>query len=261
MTSRSPVLIATLGSEPQVVTLALDDLFRQGVEIRHVTVLHTDPAQPRIGEALDTVKAELPRAYGDRLSLKLVPICLHDTPIADVTTPEEARAVLRAIYVTVSDLKQAGATVHLCAAGGRKAMSMYAMLVAQLLFGAEDHLWLLVSTDTLLKERRLHASEHEASLVRVPVLPWEFNLTEKRAFVEGQLTRTEVEVLEQAARYGLTDAQIATQRGVAVNTVETHMSRVFDKVRASWGRERVDRRTLIREFGVYFEIMEALRQE
>jgi CRISPR-associated protein (TIGR02584 family) len=102
--------------------LALDDLFRQGVEIRHVTVLHTDPAQPRIGEALDTVKAELPRAYGDRLSLKLVPICLHDTPIADVTTPEEARAVLRAIYVTVSDLKQAGATVHLCAAGGRKAM-------------------------------------------------------------------------------------------------------------------------------------------
>jgi len=51
------VLIATLGTEPQVVTLALDALLSQGVDIARVVVVHTcaddDPMRSSLVEPVD----------------------------------------------------------------------------------------------------------------------------------------------------------------------------------------------------------------
>ncbi|HOL18400.1 MAG TPA: CRISPR-associated ring nuclease, partial [Bacillota bacterium] len=49
-------LIATLGVEPQVVTIALDSLLNQGKNIKEATVLYTE--HPAILEALTILEEE-----------------------------------------------------------------------------------------------------------------------------------------------------------------------------------------------------------
>ena len=52
-------------------------------------------------------------------------------------------------------------------------MSVYGMVVAQLLFDDDDCLWHLVSSGPLLAERRLHSRPaDDVRLVPIPVLRW-----------------------------------------------------------------------------------------
>lgn len=46
------VLVATLGAEPQVVTLTLDALTARGVVINRVVIVHTNPQLPPIDDSL-----------------------------------------------------------------------------------------------------------------------------------------------------------------------------------------------------------------
>jgi CRISPR-associated protein (TIGR02584 family) len=136
--------IATLGDQPQVVTTALDlllDLLRaRGIRaIDEVFVVHTQPppgdANNAVQQAIETLKIEL-RAYTRSGHLKKSSWdALADgenNPISDVTTPSEADAVYRTLRDRVGALKRAGWQVHLCAAGGRKGMTAFAMSVAHM---------------------------------------------------------------------------------------------------------------------------------
>lgn len=53
--------VATLGTEPQVVTIALDELFARDPDLifEEVMVIHTDPLQRGIAEALPRLDAEM----------------------------------------------------------------------------------------------------------------------------------------------------------------------------------------------------------
>jgi CRISPR-associated Csx14 family protein len=244
------------------VTLAVDALLSQGEILKDVVVLHTDSTQPVIGDALRAVRDEFASyaPYGGQ-SLTLQPLRLGATAVHDITTQAAAHAVLRALYQTVTSIKESGKRVHLCPAGGRKAMAMYAMLVAQLLFDETDRLWMLLSVGSLQQERRLHAAPGESSLLRIPVLPWRLSLIEKQSFLTTVLTPTEGEVLELAARYGLTDREIASRRYTSPKTVAHQLSDIYGKLRDFLGYRddvRVDRHTLAAEFSAYFDVVDAL---
>ncbi|MBN1429329.1 MAG: hypothetical protein JXB07_13225 [Anaerolineae bacterium] len=265
MPHQAATLLATLGSEPQVITLTLDCLHAMGERIDRAVVLHTTSTLPGGQVSLDALIQEFgeyPRYQNSGLRFEPTPFLSNEIPIPDVTTPEQAHAVLHTLYHQVSVVKEDGSRLHLCPAGGRKAMSMYAMLVAQILFGEDDRLWMLVSTEPLRLERRFHARPGEASLLAVPVLPWRITLSEKQAFLRGCLTPAEAEVLALVAGSRLTDPEIAARRGTTPKTVGHQLAAIYAKLRDHLGyREdaRVDRQTLVAEFSPYFAIIEALQ--
>ena len=139
-------LIATLGSEAQVVTLVLDFLRERGEPVERVIVVHTAPREPPIAEALARAQAEFANGYyPPPIELHTIQIESADGPLADVDTAEGAQATFTAIYRAVRAEKLAGRRVHLSVAGGRKTMSVFGMAAAQMLFDQDDHLWHLIS--------------------------------------------------------------------------------------------------------------------
>lgn len=251
MAAHSDVLVATLGAEPQVVTITLDLLHAQGCRIEQTIVLHTAPESTSISKALAVLEANRSRLPGYET-------VAFDDNIHDVLTRQDALAVLRTLYREISALKDAGRRVHLCAAGGRKAMSMYGMVVAQLLFDEHDRLYVLLSNESLRLERRLHATPDEASLLRIPVIRYRVDLLSMRQFVRSSLSRAEQQVLELLAREGLGDQQIARERSVVVKTVETQLSSIRKKAYDSLGLQFTDRQMVIAEFAPYFLLEDAI---
>ena len=90
MAARRQVLVATLGVQPQVVTLAVDLLAEdEGVFVDEVHVVHT-AAELRVGQALERLQAEFTAGhlYRGRRCL----CCLHqistpeDLPVRDIRT-------------------------------------------------------------------------------------------------------------------------------------------------------------------------------
>ena len=69
---------------------------------------------------------------------------------------------------------RAGGLAHLSIAGGRKTMSVYGMVVAQLLFDDGDRVWHVLSEGRQPgNERVMHARPGDTvSLLPVPVLRW-----------------------------------------------------------------------------------------
>jgi CRISPR-associated protein Csx14 len=186
---RQEVFIATLGTQPAVVTAALDLLLADGRPISEVVVIHTsdvqrDPHQQvervgmgRMGQAVQTLDEEFPDAgrYAHTdwpCRYRRVPLQIGGRVIDDIHSEGEAQAVFRIMYRETQQYKQQGHIVHLSIAGGRKSMSVYGMAVAQLLFDADDRLWHVLSAKEFEQSDRMHpTSPQDATLVRIPVLP------------------------------------------------------------------------------------------
>lgn len=84
-------LLATLGSEPQVVTAALDLLLARGELISSVVVIHTDL------ETAPRPKDVLQQAFSTQdIPLTLIPITdISHQPIRDLDSPSAVQAALR----------------------------------------------------------------------------------------------------------------------------------------------------------------------
>jgi CRISPR-associated protein Csx14 len=120
------VLIATLGSEPQVVTLALDLLRAQSYPIAAVKVVHTMGESVQVG--LKVLAEEFRKSTA--CSYAAVPIEDGGWPVSDVASDRETAALMRTLYRVVLSEKRAGRSVHLSIAGGRKTVAAYGMVVA-----------------------------------------------------------------------------------------------------------------------------------
>ncbi len=252
------VLIATLGTESQVVTLSLLELERMGFDVGEVVVVHTAARADKIRESierLDEVFQTDPRLRRYRYRRELLQG--RRGPIADITTAEEAEEVFHTLYQVVRRYKLAGYRIHLNVAGGRKPMSIYGMVTAQILFDEDDRLWHLVSDEELVASRRLFPEPgDEYSLVPIPVIHWtdrsplevgvvqaatpEEALREQETlrrdmryelFLRGELTPAEREVARLLAQ-GLSNEEIARRRGTRLNTVTKQVSAVYRKWRA-----------------------------
>lgn len=185
---RAAALIATLGTQPEVVTVALDLLLAQGESIQEVVVIHTARPRPTKGppdaepaNLMIRALAALEREFSGRshyasgnCACRYRPLCLQidGQPIDDVHSPHQARAVFSAIFNEVQELKRQQLGIHLSIAGGRKSMSIYGMAAAQLLFDSQDGLWHLISSPEFEALSLMHPRQpDDAQLVRIPVLP------------------------------------------------------------------------------------------
>lgn len=280
---RTPsILIAPVGSKPQLVTIALDLLREQGERVREAVVLHTTLDRQATRVSVARLGDEFPQVYPD---VRLRPICLCDeqgVPLGDVDSEPAARETFRVLYREVKAAKQASRRVHFSIAGGRKIVAVYAMAVAQLLFDPGDRVWHIFSVPTLVESRALHPRPGEAALIRVPVLRWSevspaltdlilsddpfeaLARQEKlrqadalrlaREFVERELTPAEREVVRLVVCEGLTDAQIAERTCRSVKTVGHHLSSAYGKARGFFGLSRADRYTLTARLATYYAL-------
>ncbi|MGE0826744.1 MAG: CRISPR-associated ring nuclease [Candidatus Binatia bacterium] len=274
------VLIATLGSEPQVVTLVLDLLQGKGYPITTVIVIHT------AGKAVQAGLKKLADEFTATQTVRYqaVPVQGDAWTVSDFLTEADTAALLRTLYRTVLAEKRAGRVVHLSIAGGRKPMAVYSMVVAQLLFDDNDHLWHLLSEDWRPGDPQImHVRPGERiSLVPIPVLrwstvspiltelavredPWEAIQAQqsmqqqeerrrKREFVEYRLTPAERAMVRLVCR-GLDNATLARQLHKSEKTVANQLTSIYEKLH-EWRGFRKDipasRAVLVAEFATYF---------
>lgn len=278
-------MIATLGVEPQVVTIALDSLINQGKYINEVTVLYTD--HPAILEALAILEDEFKTDVYPGLSFRARVISTANGPVKDFQSEDELRGLLRTLYIEIRQARQKKRPLHLCISGGRKVMGVMAMTVAQLLFGPDDRVWYLITEGWKPGAgRRLHtAGNVQTRLIPVPVLRWQeagtlmqavtelddpremlawYHRLTKRAeekrqgeFIKHWLTPAERRVTQLACR-GFDNASIAARLDKREQTVANQLRNVYEKLREWLGFPdyNVDRSVLIARFAPYFTMME-----
>jgi CRISPR-associated protein Csx14 len=282
---RGDGLVATLGNEPQVITITLDLLLRQGYPVHHVIAVHT--ASRQVLRGLTLLERELAGPRYARVTFKPALVCDANKRVDDFREEADVQSLLRVLYLAVRDVKRSCRVVHVCVSGGRKVMGVAAMVVAQLLFGPDDHVWHLLSeTWRPGTPRRLHVAPGEkAHLVPVPVLRWTDSavmmaalaelddpieairryedivrgerMRRRREFVERWLTRAEREVAFLACR-GLDNPGIARQLGRSERTVANQLTSVYAKLRdwLGFSGPAVTRPLLLSELVPYFELAE-----
>lgn len=278
-------LIATLGSEAQVVTLTLDMLLSRGEPISRVNVLHTTAPDGPIALALERLRAEFAaNPYPPPFEFLTTELRARHGPLADVDTVEGAEAAFIAIYRAVRVEKLAGRRVHFSLAGGRKTMSVFGMAAAQMLFDEGDRLWHLFSYGKLLQEKRMHAGPGEsASLIEIPVILWsavspvlladlseiddpfaaaerqrnlrlQESLEQARIFVMGSLSPAQRPVVELLVTESLSDAEIGERLSLSKRTVEHHLRDAYMLARDHWGLPVVNRTQLVALLHLYYTL-------
>ncbi len=271
-------LVATLGTEPQVVTLGLDALRARGEPICEIVVVHT--AAPGVRQAWMRLERAL-RGSGDE-GLSLRAMAVRDDSgrePEDIATEEAVAALLRTLYRAVVEPKRRGRRVHLLLAGGRKVMAAYAMVVAQLLFDEGDRVWHLLSAPEVERSRRMRLEGAQApeaegvQLVPVPVLRWallpstvgellvwedpyraierqrKLQEHERRELLRafwGRLTQAERRVAELLVREGGTNAELARRLGRSPKTVANQLRALYTKYRGTLGLEATGQGPAIR---------------
>ncbi len=256
------VLVATLGVEPQVVTLTLDALHGRGFPVVSAFVVHTSPRLPAVQDALQRLRQEKTH-YQPPVRFSFVPVRSGNRFPEDIATEGDAALLLRVLYRTVAEQKRKGARVHLSIAGGRKVMTAMGMVVAQLLLDERDHVWHLLSEGALLQSKAMHADDpSQIVLVPVPVLRWNllpstvqellvwddpYRAIERQRELQeqerwqvlnafwAQLTSAEREVAEALVRYGGTIPELAKRLNRAPKTVANQLQSVYAKYRDGFG--------------------------
>lgn len=275
----SAVLVCTLGTEPQVLTLSLSHLLDRGVPIREAVALYSQSSDSRIQRAIETIKStwsSLP--FGD-----VIPIRLDEIPIRDLDSSDALAVAYRTIRKWISKYKSLGWNVHFNISGGRKPLALCAFIAAQFLFSYGDHLWYLVSSPDLVSSRRLLGEPGESKLIELPVPqwseiapflaaltkyddPWAVATVQRkllreeerqrwRSFLNSELTPAERQAVRELVLRGGTNAEIAMRLHKSPRTIGHQLSAVFRKVRVLLGlspKDQLDRTTLVALLSPYF---------
>lgn len=253
------VFVATLGAEPQVITLALDALLRRDPAISHVVVAHTLADRQPVRASFERLHEEfiVQRHYGDHLTYAPHLLAGLSGSLTDITTPAEIDDAFHSLYVLLRHHKHSDKRIHLCIAGGRKTMALFAMAAAQIVFEPGDRLWHVVSSPALIESKLLHA-EHpdDVVLVPIPVASWgnmrTYDKDRARAFIETMLTPAEREVTQLLVREGLSNAALATRLYKSPKTIANQLSGVYVKLAAFYDLPEVpDRSQLLVLLGSY----------
>jgi len=257
----SAVFVATLGSEPQVVTIALQLLLASGVTPARAVIVHTNDSAPLIRDAITELRKAFSTPLLQHIRLELHPLCAKGIPLVDIASVEQAHSTFRHMFLLIKQIKSEGHQIHLSVAGGRKIMAIYGLAVAQMLFEEDDVLYYLFSKGALAEERRLFLQEgDQAELVPIPFLRWSSEsaaiseilryddplealahgspLARQREhqrwvhFVEHILTEAERQVASLVVSEGLTNVQVAQRLGRSPKTVANQLTSIYGKLAA-----------------------------
>ena len=267
------VLISTLGTEPQVLTLALVALLNKGIQIKEAIGLYTQGRSSPLRRAVKTLREEWPSLdFPSACTLRLI-----DVPIQDLDSQEALKMAYKTVRTLLSYYKERDMAIHLNISGGRKPLALCAFVAAQFLFSDSDHLWYLFSDKSLIASRRLFPSPNDRyHLLELPVPHWTevsplldalsqyddpwiarsiqqkllHHEEQKRweAFLTYELTPSEREVVLALLHHGGTNQELGATLNKSPRTIEHQLASVFRKLRAflSWPKEvTVDRTTLV----------------
>ncbi len=280
MKKESSTLVVTLGSKPQLVTLAVDCLRQNGEILDKVVIVHASRERAETQKALLLLEEHFPGIYPD-INLEYLQLEKDGKPLADVTSPEQVEIAFQMLYSSVRAMKIQDRAIHLLIAGGRRTLTVFGMAVAQILFDDQDNLWHIASHPTLEESGNLHASGDEwARLIPIPVITWgrlspvfdvlqsvdnpfvaakqlsDFRLREQwdiaRIFVLAKLTPSELSIVSLLVQEGLNQTDIAERLSVSLRTVEQHLRSVYRKAEDHWEAEDMNQARLIRLLGLYF---------
>ncbi len=267
------VLIATVGAEPQVVTLAADLLVQQGPLVRAV-VVHTDPQILPLATTLPALHS----AWATRADLP--PLILCAVEVADMLTPGELERFADTLFAVLKSEIAAGRRVHLLLAGGRKSMALVGMSVAQLLLGPGDHVWYLHSDEALRRSGRFWPEAGDAvQLIEMPLAPPvavaprfarafaadtpaaarqalnEAEQARRRHFITHELTPAERAVAALFAQEVMTVEEAARRLVKQPKTVTNQLTTIYSKLESYFGLPPdagTKREFLRRELGKWF---------
>lgn len=282
------VLVATLGGQPQVVTLALDALLDRGYPIGELIVVHLSTQNPRYEAALARLSADFASGtYRNRpLRYRPYPVRLGGAPMSDIHSEAATDAVLNTFHQLLQQLKQQGIPVHLCISGGRRMLGVLALAAALIYFDYGDRIWHLYSTDEVRAQTHEGATLHLPSgtqgvqLLPVPVRPWGYLFsalhmppgTDARTTMAAQgaaiddveqlrcqqvyarLTSRRRDVLRAFAE-GLTPQQVANKLAIELSTVSSHQTVIYQECQAAWDllpTKKVDYRWVRDAFARFF---------
>lgn len=188
-TDASPVaMIATLGGKPQVVTFALDALFKGGIPVSRLNVVHLSASDPRVERSLSVLQTDLRRTYGARaprfesvavtadppLPARGTYGALRGRPIERIDDPAAAQAVWMTLHRLVCTLRAEGCLIHLCVTGGPRLLALQAVSVANMMLTPQDRCWHLYTPEALREaagEGRILHEPDSVRLIPVPLLP------------------------------------------------------------------------------------------
>jgi len=251
----SHIYLATVGQRPQAVTVAFDNL-REKYPYARIGLLHTDPVSSGIAEPLRALSAEIRRAYPN-LPLDLHEIrALNDEPLLDIEDDASAEAYFYGVLDALLYYKQAGYGIHLMVAGGRKAMSVYAVYAASLLLDEYDKVFTVLTPKDIMDSQVYHVSGTDRARIQVtqmPFLPSRFAPTtletltrqdiidylqqrlNRKELLLSRLTRAQRQVVNVLVEHDdYSDNQIAAMLAIAPRTVENHLREVYDRMRATF---------------------------
>ncbi len=261
------ICIATLGGQPQIVTLTLDRLLARGYPIEEVIVVHLAPTNPRYQAALDRLAGEFqhdqygPRAIACRYRPHLIQA--YGKAVTDLDTDAAIEAVRNTFHVLLLQLKQQGATIHICISGGRRLLGYLALSLAPLVLRDQDGIWQLLSSDAVRAQTRdgaiMHLDDHpDIHLIRLPTLtlgqylvlsPHQVRTadaltTQSRQRLDSReharcrqvwnkLNNRPRAVLRLIAQ-GYNPTDTADQLTIAASTVSTHLNGIYAECRNAW---------------------------
>lgn len=283
-------LVASVGGQPQIVTLTLDLLLRQDVPISEVVVLHPAPTTARLQHTLRCLRAEFAHnryTYAGctiACQLQLETLSRDDEPLSDVADTPGAHATRDAIHRLMLRLKQRQRHIHLSASGGRRIISLMAISAALLHFDNFDAIWHIYTPPEIRAQVNEGAMMHVPSeagvrLIEVPFVPWgayfpplspapesaQVIQREQTDMLDAQdrarcrevvqrATKAQLTVLRQVSQ-GLEPRDIARHLGISIETVYSHTKVLLSLARNTWyipNDKKIDFHFLFLKFAQYF---------
>lgn len=292
-TAKPAILVATLGGQPQVVTLAVDALLRQDINLIEVIVVYLSPSDERIRHALRKLETEFAGGFyqGAPITYRPVPVRGGRQILRDIHDEQDANVAWDVIHHLIAQLKMQQQTLHVCISGGRRILGLLTMSAAMLHFGHHDVLWHMYTPDALRRQTSEGALMHLPPdsgfrLIRVPMMPWgsyfpalrqlarpvtpgEDVLAGPRAVLDmveqrrcqaviAALTDRQQDVLTVFAN-GLSPQEAAERLNITIKTVDSHKTVILAECRNAWSLaedHRLDYRFLADKFGLYFHVNE-----